>query len=336
MLSAVAPTRTPLSPTPNPDQPYFQGMYWDEHQASILLAGMKTVATLQGQQDLHPLSRSMLQATQKHVLNVDLLIETLPIVNPATLAHELKDHRHRQLALQFLILMPYLPMQVQKQDVALVNKFAKALQLCPHTLQSLNQVQAGHLERLLLGYSVRSVSEFLPGGWLQKGKSIVSAIHQYVGDARVAQQYQSLEELPAGTLGRGLFDYYRDRNLPLPGEKGSFSEILVPHDLIHLLSGLDTSPEGEIAVAGFEAGMSRSEFGFELLLEVILDFHLGLNFTTMGILDPSQNKFVPDAVMWAFVQGTKVSQDLFSTDWPFWHMLDQPVETIRQQYHLPC
>ena len=164
--------------------------------------------------------------------------------------------------------------------------------------------------------------------------SIVNAIHQYLGDPQVANQYRSLKELPAGTLGRALWDYYCDRNFPLPGEKGSFSEILVPHDLIHLLSGLDTSPEGEIAVAGFEAGMSRSEFGFELLLEVILDFHLGLNFTTMGILDPSQNKFVPDAVMRAFAQGTKVSQDLFSPDWPFWHMLDQPIETIQQRYKI--
>ena len=49
----------------------------------------------------------------------------------------------------------------------------------------------------------------------------------------------------------------------------------MPHDLIHVLSGIDTSPVGEIVVAGFEAGMSSSQFGFELLLEVVLDFHLG-------------------------------------------------------------
>ncbi|WP_299409273.1 hypothetical protein [Acaryochloris sp. IP29b_bin.148] len=173
-----------------------------------------------------------------------------------------------------------------------------------------------------------------PGDWLQKGLTVASAIQEYVGDSQVAQRYQSLEAVTANTMGKALFRYYRDRNFPLPGEKGSFSEILVPHDLIHILSGLDTSPVGEIAVAGFEAGMSKSQFGFELLLEVILDFHLGLNFTTLGILEPSQNNFIPDLVMQAFVQGTKVSQDLFSPDWSFQQWLDQPIETVRSRYHI--
>ena len=321
-----------LATSPSLHQPYFQSLTWDDHQGFLLLAGMKTVATLQGQQDLHPLSRDMIQAAQDHLLHVKVPIETLPIIRPERLAHDLKGHKHRQLALQFLILMPYLSMQVQPADVELVYQFAESLQLCPHTLQSLKLVEAGQLRRLLYGYTVRSFAELLPGGWLQKGKSIMSAIHQYVGDPRVAKQYRSLENLPTGTLGRALLDYYGDGNFPLPGEKGSFSEILVPHDLIHILSGIDTSPVGEITVAGFEAGMSSSQFGFELLLEVILDFHLGLNFTTMGILDPSQNKFIPDLVMQAFVQGTKVSQDLFSPNWPFWDMLDQPIDRIRQRY----
>ena len=321
-----------LAGSPNLNQPYFQGLTWDDHQGSLLLAGMKTVATLEGQQSLHPLSRAMIQATQEHLLHVKGSIEALPIISPETLAQDLKGHKHRQLALQFLILMPYLSMEVQPADVELVYQFAEALQLCPHTLQSLKQVEAGQLRRLLYGYTVRSFAELLPGGWMQKGISILSAIHQYMGDPQVAKQYRSLESLPAGTLGRALLDYYSDGNFPLPGEKGSFSEILVPHDLIHILSGIDTSPVGEITVAGFEAGMSSSQFGFELLLEVILDFHLGLNFTTMGILDPSHNKFIPDLMMQAFVQGTKASQDLFSPDWPFWEMLDQPIDRIRQQY----
>jgi len=309
-------------------------MCWDAHQSLILLSGLKTVATLQGRQDLQPLAKDMIQAIQTHILPLDVLIESLPLIGPAELAQTLKGDQYRQLALQFFILMPYLSMQVQKAEVELVNQFAYALQLRPHTLQSLKRVEAGQLQQLLLSYTVRSVAELLPGNWIQQGMCIVNAVHQYVGDPQVAKKYRSLRNLPTGTLGKALFDYYCDRNLPLPGEKGSFSEILVPHDLIHLLSGLDTSPVGEIAVAGFEAGMSKSQFGFELLLEVILDFHLGLNFTTMGILDPSHNQLIPDLVMQAFAQGTQVKQDLFSSDWPFWHLLDQPIETVRQQYHI--
>ena len=154
-----------LATVPNPNQPYFREMSWDEHQGATLLAGMKTVATLQGQQPLHSLSRSMIQATQDHLLHVNVTVEALPIVHPETFAEDLKGDKHRQLALQLLILMPYLSMQVQKAEVELVNQFAQALQLCPQTLQSLKQVEAGQLHRLFYGYTARSFAELF-AGWL--------------------------------------------------------------------------------------------------------------------------------------------------------------------------
>lgn len=329
---------TPVSPTSDPtpvsSQPYFRDMAWNEHQSVTLLSSLKTVSTLQGQQDIHPLAREMMQAIQDHLLQWQGSIEDLPIISPEVMGRELTG-RYQELALQFLILMPYLSMQVETAEVELVQQFAQACSHQPHTLKSLKQVHKGQLRGLLWDYSVRSLVKFLPGRWWQKLGCIVSAMHQYIGDPKTARQYQALGDLPEGTLGKSLYQHYRDLNFPLPGEKESFSDILVPHDLIHLLSGIDTSPVGEIVVAGFEAGMSSSQFGFELLLEVILDFHLGLEFTTLGILEPSQNNLIPSLVMKAFVQGTTVRQDLFSPDWPFWELLDQPITTIREHYNIP-
>ncbi|WP_299485817.1 hypothetical protein [Acaryochloris sp. IP29b_bin.137] len=328
---------TPVSPTSDttqvPSQPYFQGMNWNEHQSITLLSSLKTVATLQGQRPMHPLAKEMMQAIQDHLLSWQGSIEDLPIISPEVMGRELTG-RYQELALQFLILMPYLSMQVETAEVELVQQFAQGCSKQPHTLKSLKQVHAGQLRRLLWDYSVRSLVILLPGGWWQKLECIVSAMHQYIGDPKTARQYQALGELPEGTLGRALYQYYRELSFPLPGEKKSFSDILVPHDLIHLLSGIDTSPIGEIVVAGFEAGMSSSQFGFELLLEVVLDFHLGLEFTTLGILEPCQDNFIPDLVIQAFVLGTTVRQDLFSPDWPFGELLDLPITTIREQYNI--
>lgn len=336
-ISTMLTTAPPSSSTPYsakvPSQPYFQGMTWNEHQGLTLLSSLKTVATLEGQQAMHPLAQEMIQAIQEHLLKQHWSIEDLPMIRPEVMGHELIG-KHQELALQFLILMPYLSMRVETPEVDLVQRFAQACPHQPHTLKSLKQVHAGQLQRLLFDYSVRSLIEFLPGGWWQKLKCMVSAIHQYLGDPETARQYQALEDLPDGTLGKALYQYYRDRNFPLPGEKESFSDILVPHDLIHLLSGIDTSPIGEIVVAGFEAGMSSSQFGFELLLEVVLDFHLGLSFTTLGLLEPSRDNFIPSLVIRAFVLGTTIRQDLFSPDWPFWELLEQPITAIRNQYNI--
>ncbi len=320
----------------NLQKPYFQGVNWSSAEAEAVLAAMKTVATLQDSRPLDDNSRTMLDATRDWVFKKETGIEALAVISPADLAQQLQDQRQRQQALQFLILMPYLDAQVDPTEVALVNEFANALQLAPHTLRSLRLVRDRKLKQLLFGYTWRSFSAILPGQSLwQKLKITFGSMRQYFGDQRIAQEYQALDSLPSGTLGRELHQYYRDRNFPLPGEKKSFSEVIVGHDLVHLLSGIGTDMEGEITVAGFEAGMSRSEFGFELLLEVVLDFHLGLEFTTMGILEAGRNQLNPSTLMQAYARGLQMQFDLLDPAWNFKAVFDQPITQLRQTYQIP-
>lgn len=321
----------------NLKRPYFQTVTWSLPTAWAVLAAMKTVAILQGTRPLDAISRKMLEATRDWVLKEEaIVIDDLAILAPTEFAQQVQEQRQRQQALQFLILMPYLDTQVDPSEVQLVNAYAAALQLAPHTLRSLRLVGDRQLLQLLFGYTRRTITTILPGrGFWQKTKAVFSVGRQYLGDAKVAQRYQSLASLPADTLGRELYGYYRDRHFPLPGEPKSFSELIVGHDLVHLLSGIDTDMEGEITVAGFEAGMSRSEFGFELLLEVILDFHMGIEFTTMGILEAGHHHLNPSALMQAYASGLQMQFDLLDPAWDFKAVLDQPISQLRQLYQLP-
>ena len=58
--------------------------------------------------------------------------------------------------------------------------------------------------------------------------------------------------------------------------------MLLNHDCFHILGGFITDDQGEINVAAFKAGLFDDSFGFESLLGVILDFHLGRAFSTVG------------------------------------------------------
>ena len=70
--------------------------------------------------------------------------------------------RHQELALQFLILMPYLSMQVETAEVELVQQFAQACSApAPHLERVLKQVHKGQLRGLLWDYSVRSLVKLL-------------------------------------------------------------------------------------------------------------------------------------------------------------------------------
>jgi hypothetical protein len=43
-------------------------------------------------------------------------------------------------------------------------------------------------------------------------------------DPALAARYHAWEKLPEGTLGRSLFDFYKQHGFTFPGERGGFPE----------------------------------------------------------------------------------------------------------------
>lgn len=306
---------------------------WTAEQANAYLAAMKAVALAHGEAELGTIDRDMLVATARHVLHEDVDVDALDPIAPDRLAAALPDPERREQAVQFLVLMPYLDGVVDPTEVAKVDEFASALGVAPDTLHSLHQVRDRRMKRLLWDYSRRSLaSGIVPGdGFFGKLRTVIESFHQYRGDASVARSYYRYESFPEGTLGRVFYDFYRARGFPIPGEKGSFSEVLVPHDLAHILGGFNTDMKGEMDVAGMEAGMSNSGIGYELLLEVILDFHLGIAFTTAGLLEPGVGHFHPDSVMAGFELGSKMNVDLLA-GWDWHGVMGEDVADLRARY----
>jgi ubiquinone biosynthesis protein Coq4 len=78
------------------------------------------------------------------------------------------------------------------------------------------------------------------------------------GDPKELERYKALESYPAGSLGKGFWDFYAQFAWPLPGDQHWISEELtVRHDLIHVLCSYDISINGEFQVAAFTAGNSQ-------------------------------------------------------------------------------
>ena len=75
-------------------------------------------------------------------------------------------------------------------------------------------------------------------------------------------------------------------------ERKSTSEFLFNHDCCHILGGFNTDVQDEMNVAAFQAKLFDDGFSFKSLLEVILDFHMGKAFSTVGnIIPPSTRAF---------------------------------------------
>ncbi len=153
-------------------------------------------------------------------------------------------------------------------------------------------------------------------------------------DPALAARYRAFASLPAGTLGRTFFDFYRDNGFAFAGEPTGLNQrFAAPHDSTHILSGYDTSPQGELLVSTFTAGMHPREPMSGHILPVILSWHLGLELAKLpgevkGQLDPAK--------FWnAWERGSQVAVDVFGDAWSLWQAAARPLAEMRAEYRVP-
>lgn len=302
---------------------------WSEAGAVALLASMRDVAG--AMDEPHQTADRLIEGCATHVFGLDGDLRALPTTDPNALATALPDGEQRELAIQFLVLVPYACTELEEPPVGRVEAYATALGVEPKTLHDLNAVRRHHVKRLLVDYSRRAMKNL--GNRRSMIATVITSVHQYVGAPKVAARYQALERYGPGTLGRTFFDFYRARAFPLPGEHKSLGETLVGHDCCHILSGFNTDGTGEIDVAGFEAGMKKADFGFEMLMEVLLDFQLGVDFG-VGLAGyvPKVGELDPDQLMVGIERGLGCNTDLLGDSWDFWSVADRPVTELRDAY----
>ncbi|MGB0112664.1 MAG: hypothetical protein WBP59_05545 [Ilumatobacteraceae bacterium] len=307
---------------------------WTPEEATATLGAMRTVATTES--ELGPIERGLIEGAAAHVFDVEVDVDALPAVSPTDLAEAVTDADKRATVAQFLVLMPYADMTVEEPEVTAVDAFATSLGVSPGSLADLHHTRKHHIKRLILDYGRRSftaLSENSPYGPVRLAARSVR--QTTVGDKHLAERFQSLGGYPEGTLGRAFFDFYRSRGFALPGEPKSLGgELLVTHDSSHILGGFNTDGPGEIDVAGFEAGMSRSGFGYELLMEVLMDFHVGINLGgQVAGIESKAGEMNPDTMMVGIGRGLDCTVDLIG-DWDFWSVADQPVLELRERYNI--
>jgi hypothetical protein len=153
-------------------------------------------------------------------------------------------------------------------------------------------------------------------------------------DPELHARFDALRAAPAGTFGRTFADFYAANGFVFPGVPESANEqFVVPHDSAHVLSGYDTSVQGEILVSAFTAGMHPDDAVSAHVLPVIMVFHLGVPMnefagSSTGALDP--RKFW---VAWS--RGDRLSGDTLSRDWDFWAHVEEPLDAVRTAMDVP-
>jgi hypothetical protein len=122
---------------------------------------------------------------------------------------------------------------------------------------------------------------------LHTSATLASAWAADTDDPELAARWAALEQLPRGTLGRGVWELYQARGFVFPGLPGSAPPLLAQHDWVHVLADYGTTVESELEVFGFIARANDDMHAFSLLAMVVSLFETGSLKAGAGLFEAS-------------------------------------------------
>jgi len=154
----------------------------------------------------------------------------------------------------------------------------------------------------------------------------------------IAARYENLQQYSAGSLGRGLWDFYKKRNFTFPGVIGGINEAVAHHDWIHVLADYDSDGIGEIEVAAFSTMATESESAVMNFLGVLSIFQGGLLKTIVaGAPHLGHDMEVangPERIAIALKRGKEVNADLV-LGINYFDYAYESLEDLRKKWNIP-
>lgn len=298
---------------------------FEPHQLPLVLGALRDVAL--ANRNFTEDEAALLEGLAR-LHDQTIAAEDLPSVPLAQLASALPQPHLRKRAVQLAIVTSLIEGEPGVASSAAVSELARALGVADTGIEVLDEV--AHSRAMLARFDmVRRVQRFAE----QSGRPsfLRIALPTLLGlgrDSALAARYYALANYPEGSLGRGLFQHFYEHEFAMPGEKGGLPELMLFHDVGHVVSGYGVDPQGEIQQAAFQAGFARTD-GFTFLLFGILQFHLGLRITP--IAHGQRGLFDVPKVLAALARGAACKVD-FSDHFDFFAHAHEPLEALRARW----
>jgi hypothetical protein len=305
------------------------------------MLGRGVVSAVSGPDGLTPLQDLVIRAMFHAMTGFDLDTAVQPIT-PGEFAAAL--HRRnaifRARIVQIMLLAAFVVRPLPPGVADRVREFAEALRVRDDMIDVVERYATGALELANV--------DFVRNGYLGSlAPDRLAALHtaaletswgQVSDDPGLAARWASLAELPVGTLGRGVADFYADRGFVHPGRPGSAPPLLAQHDWVHVLAGYGTALENEIEVFAFIARANDDPRAFSLLAMVVSLFETGYLASGAGLFEANAGHLhsrgmavrLGDAMRRGAL--TAGSHDFLDVDW--FTLADRPVVVVRDEIGL--
>ncbi len=193
----------------------------------------------------------------------DLDIRSLGGLSPSAFALAVPDVDARRRFHELLVTLEICRHPQSAAQVARVEEYAAALGLGGPELAMFRDLVDRGAER-----AAQDFTRFFDSMIVARSEPSLRSVSIVVDapEPEIVARIESLRELDPGTLGAALIDFYRRNQVDMPGSRASnVNHMYVDHDMIHVISGIEPTGQGEIALGAFQMAMSdtpASTFAF--------------------------------------------------------------------------
>ena len=282
---------------------------------------------------------AVVQSLHELLSETELDIGALTEIEPATLQRYIQRADEARQLIRFMVIISLAEGRPSIEQVALIENFARALSVKEPAVKVVNHLARNRIWLFRFSFFPHShLRNYFRNTYRMTGalRHVVKGLLVFRGwmeETSLSERFRALESLPEETLGRHFFDHMVKTGLAFPGEKGGFPLGAVYHDFTHVLSGYDTTPEGEMKNAAFQAGYSQDDDDFFTALFAILIHTAGINVTPFEmpvLLGRIGQDNLALEVFHAMQRSSRMKVDL-GAGWDFWQYVERPIALVREQ-----
>ena len=329
-----------MTPLPRPDEANLAPP--DAAEVYALSRGVASAVAPDG--GLTPTQQFLMRAVFVAMTGYPATLEG-PTVTPADLAQSLSRRtlEFRSRIVQVMILLGLVLRPFPEEVADRIAAFAAELSVHEGMLEVARRFAEGSLGLAAFDFERNGYT----ATWgpddaraLHTSGELASAWDAAAADAGLAARWEALEQLPEGSLGRRLTDFYRARGFTYPGRPGSAPPLLAQHDWVHVLADYGTTVESELEVFAFIARANDDLRAFSLLARVVSLFETGYLRTGAGLFESSpghlETEGMASRVADAMRRGALCtgSIDFLRTDW--FELADLDVDAAREHFGVPA
>jgi hypothetical protein len=344
----------PIEPVPLPSAADVNLVPPTADEVQVIARGMASAAA--PTEGLTTVQRAVLEALTESMTGVAVDLTDFEPIGPKQYAEALarRDAAFRTRMFQAMLLAEMLLVPIPPSVSARVEEYGAHLGVGDDMLQVVRRIANGSLGLALIDFERSGYFDQLvqrAPDTLHLPEALDDAWQLSCADDVLYSRWAALERCAAGTLGRGVWEFYRARGFTFPGHAGSAPPTLAQHDWIHVLADYGSTVESEIEVFGLISRCNDDPQAFSLLAMVLGLFETGYLYgAARGFFEYDRGHLSNDADRMAVRLGDAMARgarlawhlndtgrgdrtDLLATDW--FAYSDVPVDDVRADLGLP-